>query len=191
MYGTQKAKGLFSILKYQKFLAPISKWDVLFKNDQILWIIKKPNEKIQRYVIILLWEVIYVHFYNWDTLLDLVPVLYDWIELIIEVSLWTKDYSTFDTHTQHTRLLFNECLFHLCNCTCSSVMCIVNCLSIPKKIFEYLYVLEGVFMLSCFEFLFKLHFSCFSSKTSSEGGLRQKHKIQTETFATVSLLFHE
>ena len=30
MYGAQKAKGLFSKLKYQKFQAPISKWDVLF-----------------------------------------------------------------------------------------------------------------------------------------------------------------
>ena len=42
-----------------------------------------------------------VHFYNWDRPLDLVPVMYDLIELIIEASLWTKDYSTFDTHTTH------------------------------------------------------------------------------------------
>ena len=52
--------------------------------------------------------------------------MYDLIELIIETTLWTKDYSTFDTHTQHTRLLFNEYLFHLCDCTCSNVMCILN-----------------------------------------------------------------
>ena len=45
MYGAQKAKDLFSILKYQKFQALISKWDVLFKKDQILWFVKKPNEK--------------------------------------------------------------------------------------------------------------------------------------------------
>ena len=38
-------------MKYQKFLTPISKWDVLFKNDQMLWFVKKPNEKLQRYVI--------------------------------------------------------------------------------------------------------------------------------------------
>ena len=31
MYGAQKAKGLLSILKYKKFQALISKWDVLFK----------------------------------------------------------------------------------------------------------------------------------------------------------------
>ena len=97
MYGAQKAKGLFSILKYQKFQAPISKWDILLKNDQVLWFVKKPNEKLQRCVITFLWGVIYVHFYNWDRPLDLVPIVYDLIELIIEV--WTKDYFTVDTHT--------------------------------------------------------------------------------------------
>ena len=104
MYGAQKAKGLFSMLKYQKFQASISKWDVFFKNDQMLWFVKKPNEKLQRCVIILLWEVINVHFYNGDRPLDLVPVVYDLIELIIKASFWTKDYSTFDTHSQHARL---------------------------------------------------------------------------------------
>ena len=49
--------------------------------------LKKPNEKFQRYVIIFLWEVIYVNFYNWDRPLDLVLVVYDLIELIVEVSL--------------------------------------------------------------------------------------------------------
>ena len=79
MYGAQKAKGLFSILKYQKFQAPISKWDVLLKNDQMLWFVKKPNEKLQRYVIIFLWKVTYVHFYNWDRPLDLVLVCMTWL----------------------------------------------------------------------------------------------------------------
>ena len=50
-------------------------------------------------------EVIYVHFYNWDKPLNLVPVMYDLIELIIETSLRSKDYSTFDTHPQHTSLV--------------------------------------------------------------------------------------
>ena len=65
---------------------------------------QKPNEKLLRFVIIFLWEVIYVHFYNWDKPLDLVPVVYDLIALIIETLLWFKDYSTFDTHPQHTSL---------------------------------------------------------------------------------------
>ena len=37
MYGDQKAKGLFIKLKYQKFQASISKWDVLIQNDQMIW----------------------------------------------------------------------------------------------------------------------------------------------------------
>ena len=53
----------------------------------MLWIVKKPNKKLQRYVIIFLWEVIYVHFYNWDRPFDLVLVVYDLIKLIIEASL--------------------------------------------------------------------------------------------------------
>ena len=94
-------------MKYQKFQALISKKKMyLFKkkNDQMLWFVQKPNEKLLRFVIIFLWEVIYAHFYNWDSPLDLVLVVYDLIELIIETSLWSKDYSTFDTHPQHTRL---------------------------------------------------------------------------------------
>ena len=62
--------------------------------NQMLWIVNKPNEKFQKYVIIFLWEVIYVHFYNWDrpldlvlVVFDLVLVVYDLIELIIEASL--------------------------------------------------------------------------------------------------------
>ena len=38
MYNVQKAKSLLSKLKYQKFQASISKWDVLFVNDQKLWV---------------------------------------------------------------------------------------------------------------------------------------------------------
>ena len=74
-------------MKYKKFQLSISKKDVKIKNDQMLWIVKKPNEKLQRYVIIFLWEIIYVYFYNWDRSLNLVPVVYDLIELIIEASL--------------------------------------------------------------------------------------------------------
>ena len=75
------------MLKYQNFQAPISKWDVLSKKDQMSWIMQKPNEKLLNFVIILLWEVIYAHFYNWDILLDFVSGVYDLIELIIEASL--------------------------------------------------------------------------------------------------------
>ena len=124
------------MLKYQKFQAPISKWDVLSKKDKMSWFMQKPNEKLLSCVITL-WEVIYVYFYNWDRPLDLVLVVYDLIELIIEASLWSKEFFTLDTHPQHTRLGFNECLSHLCDCTCSNVMCMFKYLLIkPKKIFE-------------------------------------------------------
>ena len=75
------------MLKYKKFQVSISKRDVLSKKDQMLWFMQKPNEKLLSFVIILLWEVIYAYFYNWDSPLDWVLVVYDLIELIIEVSL--------------------------------------------------------------------------------------------------------
>ena len=45
------------------------------------------KKKFQRFVIIILCEVIYVHLDNWDRPLDLVLVVHDLIELIIEASL--------------------------------------------------------------------------------------------------------
>ena len=102
-----------------KMRCTILKWSKVMS-----WL--KPKEILQNYVVIFLWEVIFVHFYNWDRPLDLVLVVYHLIELIIEASLWTMDFSIFDSHTQHTRLLFNECLFHLCDCTCSNVMCVCS-----------------------------------------------------------------
>ena len=156
-----------------------------------------------------MWEVIYVHFYNWDRPLDLVPVVYDLIELIIESSLWTKDYSTFNTYTQHIRLLFNECLFHLCDCTCSNVMCILNCLSIkPKFFFEHFICFWKCFYAFVFWVFVQIVFFMFFIKNSFRGifarslrlsssrekRLRQKlenTKFQTETFATVSRLFYD
>ena len=102
------------------------------------------------FVIILLWEVIYAHFYNWDKPLDLVPIVCDLIELIIETSLWSKDYSTFDIHPQHTRLCLNNAYF-ICVivhvqmwCVCSS-----TCWSNPKRFLSVLYVFESDFLLSC------------------------------------------
>ena len=129
----------------------------------MLWFVQNPNEKLLRFVIIFLWEVIYAHFYNWDSPLDLVPIVYDLIELIIEASLWSKDYSTFDTHPQH-KTLFKYCLSHLCDCTCSNVMCVLNFLLIkPKNIFEYFicflkWFYTFVFLSFCLKCLFVLFF---------------------------------
>ena len=153
-------------MKYQKFQTPISKRDVLSKKDQMLSFMQKPNEKFLSFVIIPLWEVIYAHFYNLDSPLELVLVVYDLIELIIEASLWSKDYSTLDTHPQHTSLWFNECLSHLCDCTYSNVMCMLKDLMIkPKNIFECLICFRKWFYtFVLLVFLFKIHFCVFLQK---------------------------
>ena len=125
---------------------------------------QKPNEKLLSCVIIL-WEVIYVHFYNWDRPLDLVSVVYDLIELIIEASLWSKEFFTLDTHPQHTRLWFNECLSHLCDCTVQMwCVCSDTCWSNPKRFLNVLFVFESDLILSCLMFLFKMHFCVFLQK---------------------------
>ena len=112
---------------------------------------KEAKWKASSYVIIFLWEVIYVHFYNWDRPLNLVLVVYDLIELIIEASLLTKDYSTFDTHTQHTCLMFNECLIHLLECTCLNVMCVYLIIYglIQKDFWSFYMFLEVFFITLC------------------------------------------
>ena len=46
----------------------------------------KPNEKFQNYVIKFMWEIIYAYFYNWFWSFFLVLIVYDLVELIIEVS---------------------------------------------------------------------------------------------------------
>ena len=98
---------------------------------------QKSNEKLLNFVIILSWEVIYVHFYNWDKPLDFVPVMYVLIELIIEALLWSIDYSIFDTHPQHTRLCsINAYLICVIVHVQMWCVCSITCWSHPKKIFE-------------------------------------------------------
>ena len=135
----------------------------------MLWFMQKPNEKLLSFVIIFLWEVIYVHFYNWDRPLDFLPVMYVLIELIIEASLWSMDYSTLDTYPQHTSLWLNECLSHLRDCSCSNVMCMLKYLMIkPKKIFECFICFLKWFYTFAFLVFVQNAFLCFSSKTCSK-----------------------
>ena len=150
MYDAQKAKGLFIKLKYKKFQASISKRDVKIKNDQLLWIVKKPNEKFQRYVIIFLWEVIYVYFYNWDRPLDLVLVVYDLIKLIVEASSRLRTIPHL-IHTQHTCLMLNKCFIHLFDCTCLNVMCVCSIIygSIQKDFWSFYMFLKVIFITLC------------------------------------------
>ena len=115
------------------------KGDVLSKKDQMLYFMQKPNEKLLYFVIIILLEVIYVPFYNWDRPLDLVPVVYDLIELIIEASLWSMDYSRFDTHIQHTRLYLDNA-YLICVIVHIQIWCVcsISCQSNPKKFLSVL-----------------------------------------------------
>ena len=127
------------------------KRDVLSKNNQMLWFMQKPNEKLLSFVIILLWEVIYVHFYNWDRPFDLVPVMYELIVLIIKASVWSKDYSTFDTHPQHPRLCSNNA-YLICVIVHVQMWCVcsITCQLNPNKFLSVLYVFESDFILLCF-----------------------------------------
>ena len=58
-----------------------------------------------------MWEVIYAYFYNWDGSYDLVLIVYALVELIIEVSHYTKDYLIVDIHTQHKSLCSMNAIF--------------------------------------------------------------------------------
>ena len=152
----------------------------------MLWFMQKPNEKLLSFVIILLWEVIYAHFYNWDRLFDFISVVYELIELIIEASLWFKDYSTLDTHPQHTSLWFNECLSHLCDCTCSNVMCMLKYLMIKPKKNIYIYI----YIFLCFIRFWKWFYTfvllvfvqnallCFSLKTMFKGHFARSSQLR-------------
>ena len=84
------------MLKYQNFQAPISKGNVMpKKGSNVLSCAKakwKASKKCSHSLV------------GGHISLDFVLVVYDLIELIIEASPWSMDYSTFDSHTQHTSL---------------------------------------------------------------------------------------
>ena len=83
----QKAKNLFIKLKYQKFQASISKWDVLIQKWSNVINCKEAKWKTSKICNHFLIGGHICSFYNWDRPLDLVLVVYDLIELIIEISL--------------------------------------------------------------------------------------------------------
>ena len=151
----------------------------------MLWFMHKPNEKLLRFVIILLWEVIYAHFYNWNSPLDWVLIVYDLIELIIEVSLWSKDFSTFDIHTQNTQVYCSMNAYFICVIVDVQMWCVysIACWSNPERFLSILYVFENVFTLSCCELLFILHFSIFlkkkKKKTSFKGIFTRSSQVSS------------
>ena len=117
------------------------------------------------------------------------------------------DYSTFDTHTQHTRLCSNN-VYLICVIVHVQMWCVCSntCWSNPKRFLSVLYVFESDFVLSCFQFLFKMHFcvfiktwfrGCFARssrlRASREMCLREikSHIFHTETLATASRVFRD
>ena len=61
-------------------------------------------------------------------------------------------------HTQHTCLMFNECLIHLFDCTCLNVICV--CLTIYRsiqKVFDH-FIYSWKWFLSLFVFMFSAYF---------------------------------
>ena len=93
------------------------------------------------------------------------------------------DYSTFDTHTQHTRLCSNNA-YLICDCTCSNVMCMLKYLLIkPKKIFECFICFLKWFYAFMFLVFVQNAYLFFSSKKkkkkpSSEEVLREAHNLE-------------
>ena len=154
-----------------------------------------------------MWEVIYVYFYNWDKPLDLVPVVYDLIELIIEVSLWSKDYSTFDTHPQRARLssinAYLICVIYMFKCDVYAQSHVDQ----TQKDFWVFYTFLKVilyfrafnFCSKCiFVFFFKNWFKgCFARSSQlrafSEMCLREieKSHFHIESLATTSRVFRD
>ena len=99
--------------------------------------------------------------------------------MIIEVSLWSKDYFTLDTHPQHTSLWFNECLSHLCDCTCSNVMCMLKYLLIKsKKIFECFICFWKWFYTFMFLVSVQNAFLCFFFKNWFRGCFARSSRLR-------------
>ena len=86
LYDAQRAKCYLIKVKYSKFQASISQWDVLIQKDQMICQTWNQMKSFKDIVLKPLWEVLYAYFYNWDGSHYLVLVVYALIELIIEAS---------------------------------------------------------------------------------------------------------
>ena len=112
----------------------------------MLWIVKKPNKKFQRYVIIFLWEVIYVHFYNWE--ITWLSTSCEWLDWIDHWN-FTLDYGLFHiwyTHTTHMPnvqwMSYSFVRLYLSKCD----VCVLNHIWInPKSFLIILYVFGSGF----------------------------------------------
>ena len=85
MYDALKAKRLAHQIEIFKISGIDLKMRYIDSKRSNVMIWMEPNERLQYYVIKFMWEVIYAHFYNWDGSLYFVLIVYDLVELIIEV----------------------------------------------------------------------------------------------------------
>ena len=82
------------------------------------------------------------------------------------------------SHTTH-KTLFRQCLSHLCDCTCSNVMCMLKYLLIkPKNFFKYFICFWKWFYTYVLLVFVQNAFLCFSSKTGSEVFSREARKLR-------------
>ena len=105
--------------------------------------------------------------------------MYDLIELIIEVSLWFKDYSIFDTHPQHTRLCLNNA-YLICVIVHVQMWCIcsITYRSNPKKIFES-FICFWKWFYTFVSLVFDQNaFLCFSPKSGPKAVSWEAHDLE-------------
>ena len=108
--------------------------------------------------------------------------------------------------THNTQDFCSTNAYFICVIVNDQMWCVysIACRSNPKIFLSILYVFESVFMFSCIKFLLKMHFCVvlqkllqrhFREKLATKLFQRKevkaktwKHKIQIETFATISRL---
>ena len=147
------------------------------RSNVMMWM--EPNEELQIYVIKFIWEVIHAYFYNWDGLPFLVLIVYNLVELIIEVSHQIKDYLIFGTHTHHTCLCSMNALF-ICDCTWLNMLHMLNYMLIKhKNIFECFSCFWKVFLFWKISKISKTMQPCFADLPHGSSQLRAPNRELT------------
>ena len=105
------------------------------------------------------------------------------------------DYSTFDTHTQHTCLMFNECLIHLFNYTWLNVLCLSNIMfDQTQKYFKVFWLfLEVIFVLKNLQKSKNLSLCIFAthSRVMLSGELSRENTESFEHWTSFWQLYHD
>ena len=154
-----------------------------------------------------MWEVIYVLFYNWDSPLDFVPVLYDLIELIIEADLWTIPHLILTHNTQDfvQIMLISFVWLYMFKCDVYAQFLVDQT---QKDFWVFYKFLKVILILLCLYFLFKMQFCVFfffknwfrgifainlRLRASCKIFLREikKSHFHTETLATASRVLRD